>query len=495
MSEITTAKPASIVVQSLINAGVKMVFGIPGAKIDALFNELLDHPEIRLIVCRHEQNAAFIAAAIGRLTGIPGVCVATSGPGGTNLVTALATANTEGDPVVALVGSVPRSMSAARTHQSMHLMEVIAPIAKKTRTIDHQDQVADIILDAFRTAGSYPQGVSAVSLPLDIMSAYSTTFQAFPTKAFKPPVYGAAPPDLISKLATLIDSAKLPVLLLGMRASDAATVSSIHQLLKRHPIPVLETFQAAGCISRDLEHLFFGRIGLFRNQPGDRLLAKSDLVITVGYDPTEYDPASWNVNGTLNIVHLDVKSSDFTYYYQPELELVGRIGSTVDSLTAQLSTKTETASHDICSAASADFHSWQKTSYVTPTADSLLVHPLHFISTLQRLVLDTTVVCCDVGTVYIYMSRYFFSYVPRHFLVSNGQQTLGVGSTPFPQFSSTVGLCILITFQLFHGQSLPHSFNLPAILPNERKSSACPGTVASCSPHKNSRQPCSNSAT
>ena len=98
MSEVIGTKPASIVVQSLINAGVKMVFGIPGAKIDALFNELLDHPEIRLIVCRHEQNAAFIAAAIGRLTGVPGVCVATSGPGGTNLVTALATANTEGDP-------------------------------------------------------------------------------------------------------------------------------------------------------------------------------------------------------------------------------------------------------------------------------------------------------------------------------------------------------------------------------------------------------------
>ena len=432
MSDVKESKPASIVVQSLINAGVKMVFGIPGAKIDALFNELLDHPEIRLIVCRHEQNAAFIAAAIGRLTGIPGVCVATSGPGGTNLVTALATANTEGDPVVALVGSVPRSMSAAKTHQSMHLMEVIAPIAKKTQTVDHQDQVADIILDAFRTAGTYPQGVSAVALPLDIMSTYSTKFQAFPGKAFKPPVYGASPPDLISKLASLIDSAKLPVLLLGMRASDPATVSSIHKLLKKHPIAVLETFQAAGCISRNLEHLYFGRLGLFRNQPGDRLLAKSDLVITVGYDPTEYDPSSWNVNASLKIVHLDVKSSDYTYYYQPELELVGRIGSTLDSLTSQLVARTETASHDICAEVATEFYAWQKTTYVTPTADSVLVHPLHFVSTLQKLVLDTTVVCCDVGTVYIYMSRYFFSYLPRHFLVSNGQQTLGVGTTTHP---------------------------------------------------------------
>jgi thiamine pyrophosphate-dependent acetolactate synthase large subunit-like protein len=315
------------------------------------------------------------------------------------------------------------------------------------------------------------------------MSTYSTTFHAFPSKAFKPPVYGAAPPDLISELANMIESAKLPVLLLGMRASDAATVSSIHALLKKHPIPVLETFQAAGCISRDLEHLFFGRIGLFRNQPGDRLVAKSDLIITVGYDPTEYDPASWNVNGNLNIAHLDVKGSDFTYYYQPKLELIGSIGSTLDSLTSQLPEKAETASSDICSAIAADFHAWKKTSYVTPTADSKLVHPLHFISTLQRLVKDTTIVCCDVGTVYIYMSRYFFSYLPRHFLVSNGQQTLGVGASlfllpsiipsslsPSSHFRSDMKYKVLtIRTQPSPGPSPPPSSNPPPTPPPAKK--------------------------
>ncbi|KAK2626782.1 hypothetical protein QTJ16_003957 [Diplocarpon rosae] len=426
MSDSQEMRSAKIVVESLVNAGVKMVFGIPGAKIDALFNELLDHPEIRLIICRHEQNAAFIAAAIGRLTGMPGVCIATSGPGGTNLVTALATANTEGDPVVALVGSVPRNMSAAKTHQSMHLMEVISPVAKKTQSVDHQDQVADITLDAFRTAASYPQGVAAIALPLDIMSTFPSKFLAFPPKAFSPPVYGSAPPGLVSKLAALINAAKLPVLLLGMRASDAATVATIQSLLKKHPIPVLETFQAAGCISRELKHLYFGRLGLFRNQPGDKLLAKSDLVITIGYDPTEYDPPSWNVNGNLNIVHVDIKGCDYTYHYQPELELIGGIGYTLDALTTQLTEKSDIASPAVCSAIATEFSSWKNTSVTAAAAASIVVHPLHFISTLQDLVSDTTVVCCDVGTVYIYMSRYFFCYQPRHFLVSNGQQTLGV---------------------------------------------------------------------
>lgn len=402
------------------------MFGIPGAKIDALFNELLDHPEIKLVVCRHEQNAAFIAAAIGRLTGSPGVCIATSGPGGTNLVTALATANTEGDPVVALVGSVSRLQSASRTHQSMKLMDVIAPIAKKTTTLDHQDQVADLILDAFRNAASYPQGVCAIALPLDIMSISESSFTAFSHDAFVPPSLGPASSVGIEKFSKMVNEAKLPVFMLGMRASDPAIVEVLHQFLKSHPIPVLETFQAAGSISRDLEHLFYGRLGLFRNQPGDKLLAKSDLVITVGYDPTEYDPPSWNVNGDLNIVHLDVKQCDYTFHYKPTLELVGSISETLTALSSKITLTVDPQTVNICKSIRTDFKAWMNTAQAQAKPDSKLVHPLHFIATLQSQISDDTVVCCDVGTVYIWMSRYFFSYVPRHFLVSNGQQTLGV---------------------------------------------------------------------
>ena len=107
---------AKIIVDSLYNAGVRVVFGIPGAKVDSIFDTLSDHPEIKLIVCRHEQNAAFMAAATGRITGVPGVCIATSGPGAGNLTTGLVTATTEGDPVVAIVGSVPRMLNTKHTH-------------------------------------------------------------------------------------------------------------------------------------------------------------------------------------------------------------------------------------------------------------------------------------------------------------------------------------------------------------------------------------------
>jgi len=159
-----------VVIDSLLAAGVKYVFGVPGAKIDSVFNALVDKPEIKLVVCRHEQNAAFIAAAVGKLTGRPGVCIATSGPGTSNLVTGLVTANDEGSPIVALVGSVKRAQAARRTHQSLRAAELLAPITKKVGAAIVEDQVAEIMLDAFRTAAAHPQGAAVVSLPIDVMT-------------------------------------------------------------------------------------------------------------------------------------------------------------------------------------------------------------------------------------------------------------------------------------------------------------------------------------
>ena len=421
-------RPAKVVVESILNAGVNLVFGIPGAKVDGLFNELLDHPDIKLIVCRHEQNAGFMAAAVGRLTGRPGCCIATSGPGGTNLVTALATANTEGDPVVALVGSVPRVMSSVRTHQALPVMKVLDPVVKKTSNIEIEDQVAAEILNAFRISASCPQGVAALDLPLDIMSSKEPTTRAFGPTAFKPPVFGPAPLKSIQTLARAIDAATLPVILLGARASDPAVTDALHGFLRQHPIPVLETFQAAGCISRELVDLFYGRLGLFRNQPGDRLLAHSDLIITIGYDPAEYDPPMWNPRGSLNIVHVDVIASNWSAFYKPQLELIGSLEEILLQLVHEAThTRNPHEGSEFCKRTSKEFYAWKDTDSVKPTESSApLVHPLHFISTFQSLVSDDTVVCCDIGTVYIYMCRYFFSYLPRHFLVSNGQQTLGV---------------------------------------------------------------------
>lgn len=270
---MTTKETVQIAVDSLLAAGVKYVFGVPGAKIDSLFNALLDHPEIRLVVCRHEQNAAFIAGAVGKLTGRPGVCIVTSGPGTSNLVTGLVTANDEGMPLVAIAGSVKRVQAAKRTHQSLRTAELLAPVTKKVVAAGVADQVAELMLDAFRVAAMHPQGATAISLPIDVMTAGMTSaIPAFPASAFRPPEYGSSPEESLRRAAEMIGSAKFPVLFLGARAADHVQVAAVHAFLRKHPIPVVETFQAAGAITKELVHLFFGRVGLFRNQPGDKLL-------------------------------------------------------------------------------------------------------------------------------------------------------------------------------------------------------------------------------
>ncbi|KAK3722187.1 hypothetical protein LTR37_002620 [Vermiconidia calcicola] len=418
-------KVALILVESIYNAGVRVVFGIPGAKVDALFDTLSDHPEIKLVVCRHEQNAAFMAAAVGRITGVPGVCIATSGPGAGNLTTGLVTATTEGDPVVAIVGSVPRLLSTKHTHQSMRALEILSPTSKAATSIDVEDQAAEVILAAFRTAASNPKGSAVVSIPMDVASG-SSRITAFPSPAFRAPLYGSSPREDIETVAKMIDDAKLPVLFLGQRASMPRVVEAVRSFLKKHPIAVVETFQAAGAVPEDLANqVFFGRVGLFRNQTGDRLMSKSDLVITVGYDPTEYDASSWNPKSNLNIVHLDYVSCDYGAYYHPQIELLGSVRENILAISETVKHVTNPAENEFCQSLSKELISWQ--ADLDKVAVNKLVHPLTFVSALQKRVSKDTTVACDVGTVYIYMMRYFFAYEPRKLLCSNGQQTLGVG--------------------------------------------------------------------
>src|ERR1700678_2807417 len=159
---------ADIVVQTLEQRGVEYVFGVPGAKIDSVFNALVDS-KIKTVVCRHEQNAAFIAGGIGRMTGKAGIAIATSGPGVSNLTTGLATANSEGDPVVALGGAVATSEALKQLHQTMDAVSILKPVTKYSATVGATDQINEVLANAFRAAESGRPGAAYVNLPKEGM--------------------------------------------------------------------------------------------------------------------------------------------------------------------------------------------------------------------------------------------------------------------------------------------------------------------------------------
>lgn len=408
------------VVESLINHHVDYVFGIPGAKIDGVFNELEDQgPE--LIVTRHEQNAAFMAQAIGRITGEPGVVIATSGPGASNLATGLVTATAEGDPVLAIAGQVKRSDLLKLTHQSMDNAALFQPITKYSAEIQDPETISEVIANAYRMAKSSKKGASFISIPQDVVDA---PVQGNVIKPLSDPKLGSASADDIRYLAERIREAKLPILLVGMRGSSEKETLAIRQLVEKTALPVVETFQAAGVISRELEAHFFGRVGLFRNQPGDMLLKRSDLVIAIGYDPIEYEARNWNAEKDARIIVIDEAPAEIDPFMQPERELIGDISATLDLLTGSL--EPQQVSEDAKEYLASLQAKLTERDIVQSKGEAGILHPLEVINTLQSKVTDDMTVTVDVGSHYIWMARHFRSYEPRHLLFSNGMQTLGV---------------------------------------------------------------------
>ena len=368
-------KGSEIIVSSLENHNVPFIFGIPGAKIDGVFDTLEDHGP-QLILARHEQNAAFMAQAIGRLTGEPGVVIATSGPGASNLATGLVTATAEGDPVLALAGQVKRSDLSKLTHQSMDNAALFAPITKYSSEIQDPETLSENIANAFRIAKTAKKGASFLSIPQDVTDG---EVQGEAIKPLSAPILGAASEEDIADLTKRIRDAKLPTLLVGMRASGKKETAAIRK--------------------------------------------KSDLIIAIGYDPIEYEARNWNAEKDARIVVIDEVPMEIDQYMQPEAELIGSIAKTIEKLSDsidsyQLSTD---ADHYLSTLQDKLTNGRHKSE----TAEGR-VHPLEVIDTLQQNVTDEMTVTVDVGSHYIWMARHFRSYEPRHLLFSNGMQTLGV---------------------------------------------------------------------
>ena len=411
---------AELLVKSLEAQGVEYVFGIPGAKVDKVFDTLLDS-KIKTVVCRHEQNAAFIAAGIGRMTGKAGVALVTSGPGASNLVTGFATATSEGDPVVGIGGSVPVADRLKQLHQSMDTVDLFRPVTKFSAEIDSPSAISEVVANAFRAAESGRPGAAFISAPKDVMVGEATGDVLTPAV---PVTLGAADTAAIGAAARLINKATNPVLFLGLLASEKQTAEAVHGFIAKTNMPIVSTYQAAGVVPREHFARFGGRVGLFRTQPGDRILDAADLVITVGYDPIEFEPALWNRGKKRNLIHIDVVPEDVDNDYRPEVELTGNIAATLRALTERITGSTSTASAELLQEAARERAAFAK---LAVGLNGTPVHPARLVHELQTLLSDDMTLCLDMGSFHIWMARHLYSFRARQILMTNGQQTLGVG--------------------------------------------------------------------
>ncbi|AFC86983.1 acetolactate synthase AlsS [Frateuria aurantia] len=411
---------AELVVRNLEAHGVRWVFGIPGAKVDRVFDSLEDS-SIQTIVARHEANAAFMAGAVGRLTGKAGVALVTSGPGCSNLPTGLATATSEGDPMLALGGVVPLAERLKQVHQTLDTVSLFKPVTKYSAEITAASAVSETIANALRAAESGRPGGAFVALPNDLMNAPA---QGRVLAGGRTPQNGVAPPDAVREAAELINSARQPVLLLGLQASQEANSNALRKLLAQCPLPVVGTFQAAGAVDQPNFELFAGRIGLWSNQAGDALLKKADLVVTIGYGPVEYEPPKWNADASRKIIHLDVIEAEIDNCYNPDVELLGDIALNLEALAGQLKPKVLTPEAAQVLSTLAEDRKHLATH--APQLGGSPLHPLKIVSELQALAGPDVTMCVDMGSFHIWIARYLNSFRARQLLITNGQQTMGV---------------------------------------------------------------------
>jgi len=280
--------------------------------------------------------------------------------------------------------------------------------------------IVEIVENAFRIATLPRSGAVFISVPENILHE---PIRMKAPKALAKAYWGAASPAALDELVHYINNAKQAVLFLGLEASRPENAKVIRELIVKTGISTISTYQAAGVVSRELVSYDWGRVGIIKNQPADVLLDLADVIITVGYDPVEYDPEIWNAQCNKTIVHVNYHLADIHNSYRPVLEVIGDIACSLDAIIPLLkkhSLPVNTKLLEVQKALLTTIESGKNLS-------GKLIHPLRFIYELRQLLDDDAIVTCDIGSCYMWIARYFFCYEPHHLLFSNGQQTLGVG--------------------------------------------------------------------
>jgi acetolactate synthase-1/2/3 large subunit len=225
-------------------------------------------------------------------------------------------------------------------------------------------------------------------------------------------------------VAKLIENAKNPVILLGLMASQPANSAALRKLLEKSRIPVTSTYQAAGAVNQEHFTRFAGRVGLFNNQAGDRLLHLADLIICIGYSPVEYEPSMWN-SGDATLVHIDVLPAYEERNYVPDLELVGDIAETLNLLANRIDRKLELSQR--ASEILVDRqHQRDLLDRRGASLNQFALHPLRIVRAMQDIVNNDVTLTVDMGSFHIWIARYLYSFRARQVMISNGQQTMGV---------------------------------------------------------------------
>ncbi len=417
-------KASDLFLRCLEAEGVDTIFGIPGEENADFMMSLLDSP-IEFVICRHEQAAAFMAETYGRLTGKPGVCLATLGPGATNLTTGIGQANMDHSPVVGIIGQAGTYRLHKESHQNMDAVAMFQPMTKWAATVREPGNIPEIVRKAFRLAIGEKPGATVIELPEDI-AKMDCDLEPIRGKV-EVEKTGVDSARVEAALALLAES-QFPVLLVGAGCVRARARTEVEAFVDKSGVYGAETFMGKGGITIANPHAF-ATVGLGARDLALEAFEKADLVITAGYDMVEWHPDRWNVGAPKKIVHIDTQPAEVDQKYNIDVEIIGDIKSALDALTAGL-----TAAH------TARPESYKQTmAQVRKTMmaelgehnddDGFPMKPQRILSDLRKVMGDDDILISDVGAHKMWVARQYPAHEPATCLISNGFCSMA-GSVP-----------------------------------------------------------------
>jgi len=320
-------KASDLLVACLEREGVDHVFGVPGEELEDLLFSIRDS-EVSFIPVRHEQGAAFMADVHGRLTGDAGVCLGTLGPGATNLLTGVADAHLDKSPLVAITGQGGLERLHQESHQAIDVLRTFEPVTKWNTQLDSPDIVHESVRKAFKIAEYEKPGATHLELPEDV-AAEETEMRPLESRDRVP--FAAPNPDTLAHVQELLRTADRPIVIAGNGAVRTQAATQLREFVTETGIPVVSTYMGKGAVS-DADEQSLMTLGSGTDGEAAVAISRSDLVITVGYDIAEHDPADWN-DGTAPLVHVDSEPAEVYEAYDPDIEVIADSGRTLRNLT------------------------------------------------------------------------------------------------------------------------------------------------------------------
>lgn len=409
-------KASDLFVQALENEGVEYIFGIPGEENLDFLNSLKDS-KIKLILTRHEQGAGFMAATYGRLTGKPGVCLSTLGPGATNLVTPAAYAQLGAMPMLMLTGQKPIKKSKQGRFQILDVVDMMRPLTKYTKQVVSANNIPSIVREAFRISSEERPGAAHIELPEDVAAemADETVFNV-------PEVRRPAPDSkAIKEAIQMIEAAKMPLILIGAGANRKRTGNALLKLIEKTGIYFFDTQMGKGVVdNRHDQHI--GTAALSSNDYLHYAIDKADLIINVGHDVIE-KPPFFMEHGGKKVIHINFFSAEVDQVYFPDLDVLGDIAASVWEIMEGVTKQKHW-----------DFSFFKKVdeeveSHISKyfEDDRYPMLPQRIVNEIRKLMPSDGIVSLDNGVYKIWFARNYKCYEPNTLLLDNALATMGAG--------------------------------------------------------------------